>query len=586
MSSQQPSLSPLAVNQRLSILFLGLMAILPFLVWHHRQPLSTFYPEVTAISLGLLSMIWFLHKSSWQHFRLPLSALLPLGLIILMLIQYMADMHIYWQDYFLNGLVLAWAAIMLVLGHNIDKHRAIPVIAWAMIVGGFVTAFLMVMQLNGWTEALVVSPHIRGGYAANIGQVNHAATYVALALGSLIYLLTTQRLHIVSYLVVMVILVAALVLTGQRMATLYIFSLAVFAPLLLWKLPDVSISNWWVFLILPVFLALDFLLPFLLSDGVNSPIQRVVATAGEESIRVLLIQQAWQMFTENPWLGVGFGSFGWQNFEMTEQYPGLTGYADNAHNIVMQLLAEFGIVAGGLFLLLAAVWITGQFRKTLTAERCWILFVLGILTLHSLLEYPLWYSYFLGIAALVVGMGDPKSVRLPELRLGQPLAAGVMVFSLVILTGVIKQYHEVEGWYTAGKKSQISDEYAIDFLYMLAERRDNSLFAPFFDVIIIRALPNNEEVANDKLAMNTQFMKFLPGELEVYIQVDLLVKTDQQEVASAQLGKAIRQFPEMMDWYWKSMTRSLLVDRDTRYFPLIQQLQTYQDSYLGIEDYQ
>lgn len=575
----------MTLSQRLSIVFLGLMTILPFLIWHHRQPLSTFYPEVTAISLGLLALIWFIHHLAWQDFRLPLSTLLPISLLSMLLIQYVFEMHIYWQDYFLNGLVLAWAALMLVLGQNINKERSIPVIAWAMVIGGFLTAFLMVLQLNGWTESLVVAPHIRGGYAANVGQVNHAATYLALALGSLIYLLQTGRLHVASYLMMAIILLAALVLTGQRMATLYVFSLAVLAPLLLRKLTTNSYSNGWVLLLLPLFFILDFTLPWLMGDALSSPLHRVMTTAGEESVRLLLIQQAWQMFTENPWLGVGFGSYGWESFQLTDQYPGLTGYIDNAHNIVLQLLAEFGVIGGALFVLFAGVWIVSQFRQPLNAERCWILFVLAILTLHSLLEYPLWYSYFLGIAALVVGMGDPKSLRLPEIRLGRPLAVGVIVFSLVIISGVIKQYHELEGWYTARKNGEMNDEDAIDFLYMLAERRDSSLFAPYFDVIIVRALPNNEDVAKDKLDMNTQFMKFLPGEIEIFMQVDLLVKTGQQDAASEHLGKAIRQFPEMMDWYWKSMTRSLLVDRDTRYFPLIQQLQNYQDDYLGVKDY-
>lgn len=585
MSSQQIPSSSLGLIQRLSVIFLSLMVIVPFLIWHHRQPLSTFYPEVIAIGLGLLALIWCLDKSSWQDFRMPLSAVLPLTLVILMGVQYLLEMHIYWQDYFLNGLVLLWAGLMMILGRNIDKQQLIPVMAWAMVVGGFLTAFLMVMQLNNWTNMPFVAPHVRGGFAANIGQVNHAATYLALALGSLIYLLHTQRIHVVFYLTVLIILLAALVLTGQRMATLYVVSLALFAPLLLRKLPSSRPSGWWVFLMLPVFLLLDVMLPYLISDVIGSPMQRVIENVGDESIRLLMIQQAWQMFTENPWLGVGFGSFGWQNLQLTESYPGLLGYVDNAHNIIMQLLAEFGLVAGAVFLLLAGLWIIGQFRSPLTAERCWVLFLLGVLALHSMLEYPLWYSYFLGIAALLVGMGEPKSLKLPQFRLGQPLTAGVVVFSLLILTGVVKQYHELESWYTDRKNGEMSDESAIDFLYMLAERRDSSLFAPFFDVIIVRALPNNEEIAKDKLAMNTQFMKFLPGEIEVFTQVDLLVKTGQQDAASEHLDKAIRQFPEMMDWYWKSMTRSLLVDRDTRYFPLIQQLQEYQDDYLGIEDY-
>lgn len=572
------------IFERVTTLLLALMTLVPFLVWHHQSPITSFYPQISAIVIGMLAVLMFLTKKHWHPVKLPLIALLPLGLAVILGVQFLLDMHTYWQQHFVTVLVLAWASMMAVVGANISQARVIPLLAMSMLIGGVLSVLVVFLQIQGWTDVAVILPHIKGGYSANIAQVNHAATYFALALVSTSYLLLTGRIEFLAWLAISMLLVAALVLTGQRMAILYVVVISSVGWLIAVKSQLRPKRAYCLIALLPVYLLLDWLLPILMGGTMNSPVSRLLETAGNESTRLILLQQAWQMFTESPLLGVGWGQFGWHNFQLTEAYPGINGYTDNAHNIVFHLLAETGGLGGGLFIIMLLAWFVAQTKTTLSMERWWIIVALTILGIHSLLEYPLWYAYFLGIAALLAGMGETRTLDV-SVKTGPVIAIALLFFAIVTSTSTIRQYQELENWYTEGRQGHFDDEEAVQLLYELANRRAQSLFAPFFDVIIVRALPNTEELAADKLAMNMQLMRYLPSDIEVYTHVDLLVKTGQTDAAAEQLAKAIRHYPEKMDSYWKSMTQSLIAERDKRYFPLILQLQDYQDEYLGIKDY-
>jgi Virulence factor membrane-bound polymerase, C-terminal/O-Antigen ligase len=115
-----------------------------------------------------------------------------------------------------------------------------------------------------------------------------------------------------------------------------------------------------------------------------------------------------ELIRQNPWLGVGFGEF---NFAWTlTPFPGRpTALFDHAHNLPLHLAAEIGLpLAGAVMALLlwalwraaAAAWFTGGADGA--ARRAALMMVLMI-GLHSLLEYPLWYAYFLLPAAWAWG---------------------------------------------------------------------------------------------------------------------------------------------------------------------------------------
>jgi hypothetical protein len=114
------------------------------------------------------------------------------------------------------------------------------------------------------------------------------------------------------------------------------------------------------------------------------------------------------MIAAHPWRGVGTGAY---NFDWSMGvYPDRpVAFFDHSHNLELQLAAESGIplavVVLGLFGW--ALWCgrsaltSSDPRRALGARTA--LFMLILVAVHSQLEYPLWYTYFMLPTCLLAG---------------------------------------------------------------------------------------------------------------------------------------------------------------------------------------
>ena len=69
---------------RASLVLLGLAWTVPFLQPYHRFPLTTFFSEWLAFALGLAAALLLLCKETWREPTVPLAALAPVGLVLLL----------------------------------------------------------------------------------------------------------------------------------------------------------------------------------------------------------------------------------------------------------------------------------------------------------------------------------------------------------------------------------------------------------------------------------------------------------------------------------------------------------------------
>jgi hypothetical protein len=153
-----------------------------------------------------------------------------------------------------------------------------------------------------------------------------------------------------------------------------------------------------------------------------------------------------------PWTGVGWGEFNFA-WSLTPFPHRPVAFFDHTHNLGLQLIVELGLPLGLLVigLLLVALW--QAFRRTWFVEgpegaalRAAFVGVL-LASIHSALEYPLWYGYFLlptawawgyalsgGSASTAppVGALPGRSARwtLPFLRLAGALMLAGSLFAL------------------------------------------------------------------------------------------------------------------------------------------------------------
>jgi hypothetical protein len=213
------------------------------------------------------------------------------------------------------------------------------------------------------------------------------------------------------------LLVLAIVLSASRTGMLAVLLLAV------WGALDrrLTRASRYALLATPLMLALHWtLLSVWASHGSHAfgAEARLSEGAGSPS-RLAILRNTWALLQQHPLSGVGWGEFNLA-WSMSPFPDRPVAFFDHCHNLPMQLLVELGWPLGlaVLGLLLWSCWVAWRESCRASAadeavmRRCAFM-VVAMIGLHSLLEYPLWYSYFLLPTAFAFGFCLAPNVRVP-----------------------------------------------------------------------------------------------------------------------------------------------------------------------------
>ena len=550
---------------QLSLLFVGLMWLWPFLYFRHAYPLTTFYQEWGAAILGLLAMPLLVSRRYWQQPEIPRVVLLPIGLILLILTQFSFGKIIYFSQTLLFTLYFLWAALLIMLGQRLREEFSLPVLATALaaflLLGAELSTLVGVIQHFHWRSFLdpVISATSTPAVFGNMGQPNHFADYISLGLLSLGLLHSRWKLRIWQVVLLATPMLFVLVLSGSRSAWLYLLCMAGMA--FLWQRRDKSSRPllYYSLLLLLGFGLMHFIvhIPLLSGNyGSVTTLDRMVkaatdfeagGTAGESgvterSIRLHIWYEAWLIFTQFPLMGAGFGQFGWQHFLLGPSLhnTSILGLYNNAHNLVMQTAAEMGLA--GLLILFGtlALWVRQARGAPRTIYHWWGYGLLAVLAIHSLLEYPLWYAYFLGVAALTLGMLDNTTYRLELRNVGRLSVASILLLGAISLSQVWLGYRNLESL-TSVQQAAFSNENSI---YELVGLQRQAVLRPWVDVAMSSFIQIRPDNLSNVRELNENVMHFVPISLVVYREVWLLALFGEPEAAQLQLERAIWAFPE------------------------------------------
>ena len=257
--------------------------------------------------------------------------------------------------------------------------------------------------------------------------------------------------------------------------------------------------------------------------------ERILAGHGGVSHRQSIWLAAWRMFESAPVAGVGYGGFAWKYFLSLGQLPaGLPEeIVDNAHNVLLQVLAEFGLPGGILLMAAAGLWCVPRFRETVSLYHWWLLALIAVIVLHSLVEYPLWYAHFLGLFALLVGAADTAVWRLRPGRFASAAVAAAGVLSLWMLGSVFFDYRQVE---RLGIESAAARENKA-VIVEAARISSTSLFGNLIELGLARTISLDANALDAKLELNGRVLRAYPAPDVAYRQSALLAL--QGDVAAA-----------------------------------------------------
>ena len=235
--------------------------------------------------------------------------------------------------------------------------------------------------------------------------------------------------------------VIVLTLSGSRSVWIYISGVLALAVVAYGKTRDPIHHRLAIYsgLLLALFIATQFLAPLTdnwLDLNSRTALQRGISDAVHP--RLMEWYKIWFIFLQSPITGIGMGHFAWHSFTLGS-LPVFANVSSNlvfghSHNLFIQVLAELGLIGLALLLLLIIGWLRQFSYNWLKPENWLTAGVLLVVFIHSNLEYPLWYSNFLGIAAVFLGLGDERTTRVAFTpRLGQIATASSFALIFVIL---------------------------------------------------------------------------------------------------------------------------------------------------------
>jgi len=437
MSLPLPTTPPRAALDHALLLAAALLAaVVPTLLALHRPPSATMLNQCAAVALwGGLAVV----VAPGRLWLRQTGALL--AATVLVLLAALASWRFGTLPMSLSfqaaGL-LAGAAVMVATGASAargpQRTAMFVALAWGLLASGVLSSGVALVQvfLPDWADGDWIAQAVLPGRASgNLRQPNHLCDLLLWALVAAVALHALGKLGRAWLWGLAVLLVVGVELSASRTGA------AGLVLLLLWGLLDrrLPTSARWVLVATPLLYGLAYLGMGWWGDysqqalGAGARVSaEVAAGGGSPNARPNVWRTTGLLILQHPWTGVGFGEFNFAwSLTAFENRP--TAFFDHTHNLALQLMVELGLpLSAGVLLLMAAALVQAALvalraqGDAATVARAALLLVL-LCGLHSQVEYPLWYAYFLLPTALAWGLvlGTPLGtpVGIPSGRTGR-----------------------------------------------------------------------------------------------------------------------------------------------------------------------
>ncbi|MCF7529731.1 Wzy polymerase domain-containing protein [Neisseria lisongii] len=561
----------------------GWIAVAPFLSLYRVGPLSSFYLE-TASLLGAVCLLLLSAAKGLLNVRLPQTAV---GLVILAAYWWLQArlMNLTYpgmSDIVVWGFIILAAAQWSLRGwvKRYGQTEIAAALAWALLIGALLQATVAFMQFKGWANADwlkgIIAYSGRDNINGQLGQRNHLGHYLMWGLLACAYLWSEKRLNPWSGCLLMFALAAVLGLVNSRTILGYLIAVGMLLPL--WRIWLGKATNRSVIIFALALFAAALcqyaagpLLEWLSDTPYETALERAANSSFEGSARQTEWLKAWLAFKNAPLFGHGWNGYAAAGFELhaqTQQFSNniLNVLFTHSHNLVLQLLAEMGLTGT---LLVGATLLAGAFallRRPCGNASFFALALIAVSLCHSMLEYPLWYFYFLTPFALFFALAPVRTAEtLPPNLLRRAAAA---VFALCLLGGIARttyDYYQLTGYARISKQSSPQQNQAqIEGLRRIAA--ENAMLRYYAELALSRrADPSDAFLPDWAAATAIRSLSYRP--YATAYQVGLYQYRQGDTVQGQEwLAKIYRYYPYMMPFYTGK------IDRLPVYRPLLSEI--------------
>jgi O-antigen ligase len=564
-----------------------MLGVLPYCNIVRVPPNPSFWGQLTAV---VLILAWCLLQAAQIRFPMRRSLTLP-AVCLTGLAAWLALQAIFGltppSNVWMACAGLTLAAWCVGLGAALTPQRA------RELTGAFAFGLAAAIVLNaiavllGWfgREVLMFSIYetsTPGRAVGLIGQSNHLGELAVLAFAGGIFLYSERRLSLWAFLTVALLSIVVNVSSGSRIG------------LLLWLLPagiafivsrrssirdsrEFRPITWRIGLAILVMFLSAALVWHALAARVASPGGSAVARATDHN-RLALMSDAVSLWVRHPITGVGQGRFA--ESRLHELSTSLVEHqADHAHNLFLHALAEWGAV-GAIIVVLALVLVVIGTVRTLRNSDCTPTAVfagtsVACLLLHSMVEHPLWFMYFLLPFAVFAGrmvqplkwLGKSAAVRTGH--------AWQVTASISLLVAAVVGYdywrHQTLALRLMGDLLTSSDGKVHVPLADAAKIADMTAFPGQASIMLSRTLPLNPDVVELKLQITRRAMATVVNEETIARHLAFSVVAGQEGYASDMLKSIRHRASELHGHTWKILAEFAKSNPAVRQFMLGQQ---------------
>lgn len=414
--------------------------LLGWMIPDHIPPWNTFYQEA-ATAIGII-LLW-----PWQGlqnfpFRFYIASFI---FIATTTVQYFLS-TIDFGDFIFAILVALIFCMTATIGSNSKKLYYKPEkFYFIILVAALANTVIGLAQWLDVTQGIWMLDSPSRRVYGNFAQPNHFSTLLNLGIASLIYFESKNYLKGFFLYTAAFILTFGIVASESRTGALSLTAIT-FIVLITRNQGNIGNSLKW--------LAPNFILFWLfyffwgsISNFLNTNATRTGVGLSSSS-RFELWRQMVEAIQLAPWTGYGWLQIG-RAQNLVASYIGGTSNMDHAHNIFLDVILWFGIPLGTVFFIFCLLWIfqiVGKIKSEKDSPEV-LLYAITLIpiAIHSQLEYPFSYVYFIVVFAYFSGAIEQRITinRYFSKKFG--LFINIIVLSGILLgLGIINDYKKIE----------------------------------------------------------------------------------------------------------------------------------------------
>ena len=420
----------------------SIIFVLSWLLPNHYPPWVNFHSEFLAFA-GIFLLLGGLIIKRSLIIKIPRITLFLCLLAAIPWVQLAYGVLFFAGDAFISSFYIFGFLFSIVAGYSCTKKQGgdsvniwlLPAIM--LFSAAFLSALIGWMQWLGLpdsytTYAMQTEPGER--IIANLGQPNQLATLLLMGIIGLIFIRDRRLTGRTGFFLGLVTLTWALVLCESRTALLsaVIVTLYLTGKRVQKKAESTAYqySKKFIWVWLAGFCFATYALPF-----VNSLLLLEAGRAiefADNNGRVEIWLQTLAAADASPWIG-----YGWNQTPVAQAtgalvYPGGLAYS-NAHNLLLDLVVWVGIPLGLVIFGVIVYWAGSRALAIQKPQSVYAMAMLLPFFVHSLLEFPFSYAYFLLVAGLLVGIVESGYLHTQSLTISKKSASCIL--SLFVLLG-------------------------------------------------------------------------------------------------------------------------------------------------------